>query len=166
VRYSIRIAVPEVRRNGAQQPHVPIQAVLDPATLDEATLLGLLGQYGPVAAEQAEAWFLESIDPTTLSAVSGPKFECKGRYGCEYWTQCRANYIPSVTHSCYVDDCGPARCRTCPEFANELLRNLAIKSWCSYVCMEDGTSNVVAVGAGAISAFRDTFVGALCIPYP
>ncbi|WP_437279989.1 hypothetical protein WME90_05355 [Sorangium sp. So ce375] len=61
---------------------------LDPSTLDDATLMSLIEQYGPAAAELADTWFSENIDSSTVSAVNGPKFECKRTHGCEYWTKC------------------------------------------------------------------------------
>ncbi|WP_437896883.1 hypothetical protein [Sorangium sp. So ce124] len=141
---------------------------LDPSTLDDATLMSLIEQYGPAAAELADTWFSENIDSSMVSAVNGPKFECKRTHGCEYWTKCSLNYIPNVAHSCYVDDCGTAKCSTCPDFVNTLLQNIAIKAWCSYVCTEDGTRtpNIVAVGAGGISPLGNHFIGTFCLPYP
>ncbi|WP_437981243.1 hypothetical protein [Sorangium sp. So ce117] len=58
--------------------------------------------------------------------------------------------------------------RTCPDFVNELLQNIMIRAWCSYVCVKTGTSppEVVAVGAGAISALRNIYFGPVCVPYP
>ncbi|AGP40416.1 hypothetical protein SCE1572_41490 [Sorangium cellulosum So0157-2] len=51
---------------------------------------------------------------------------------------------------------------------NELLQNTVIRSWCSYVCIQIGTSplEVVAVGAGAMSALGGKFFGPICKPYP
>ena len=63
---------------------------------------------------------------------------------------------------------GKAGCGTCPDIVNKLLQNVAIKAWCSYVCVETGTSpaKVVAVGAGGISALKNIFFGPVCISYP
>lgn len=63
---------------------------------------------------------------------------------------------------------GATGCGTCPDIVNKLLQNVAIKAWCSYVCVETGTSpaKVVAVGAGGISALKNIFFGPVCISYP
>ncbi|WP_437648850.1 hypothetical protein [Sorangium sp. So ce362] len=142
-------------------------AQLDPATIDDETLMALLEQYAPGAREQARAW-LSGTDPSTLAYTVMPKYECEGDYGCQIHPRCQQGYIPAVNHRCIIDDCGTAKCRTCPDVVNEILRNVAIRSWCSYVCVQTGTSppEVVAVGAGAISALRNIFFGPICVPYP
>jgi hypothetical protein len=140
---------------------------IDPATLDDETLRALLEQYAPGAMDQARAW-LSGIDPSTLAYTVIPKFECVEQFGCEYSLKCQQGYIPAVNHICVVDDCGKAKCPNCPDFVNEILRNVVIRSWCSYVCVQSATSppKVVAVGAGAISALRNKFFGPICRPYP
>ncbi|MGK3965824.1 hypothetical protein WMF38_16800 [Sorangium sp. So ce118] len=140
---------------------------IDPATLDEETLRALLEQYAPGALEQARAW-LAGVDPSMLAYRVIPKFECEGEYGCEAYPRCQQGYIPAVNHRCIIDDCGKAKCPTCPDFVNELLQNLVIRSWCSYVCVKTATSppEVVAVGAGAMSALGNKFFGPICKPYP
>ncbi|WP_433935468.1 hypothetical protein AB3662_12130 [Sorangium cellulosum] len=142
-------------------------AQLDPTAIDDETLRALLEQYAPGAMEQARAW-LSGTDPAMLAYRVMPKFECERDYGCKYNSPCQQGYIPAVGHLCYVDDCGKAKCPTCPDFVNDLLQNIAIQSWCSYVCVKIGTSppEVVAVGAGAISALRNIFFGPVCMPYP
>ncbi|AUX45763.1 uncharacterized protein SOCE26_072590 [Sorangium cellulosum] len=142
-------------------------AQIDPATIDDETLRALLDQYAPGALEQARAW-LAGIDPSMLAYTVTPKFSCGSQYGCKYTPECQQGHIPAVDHICYVDDCGKARCRTCPDLVNDILQNVVIRSWCSYVCVQTGTSppEVVAVGAGAISALRDSFFGPICAPYP
>ncbi|WP_437793658.1 hypothetical protein [Sorangium sp. So ce693] len=74
---------------------------------------------------------------------------------------------PGAPH-CIINDCGKAKCPTCPDFVNDLLQNIVIRSWCSYVCVKTGTSppEVVAVGAGAISALGNIYFGPVCMPYP
>lgn len=140
---------------------------LDPATLDEEAILALLEQYAPGALEQAEAW-LEGVDPSTLAYTVIPKPECEADYGCKYSSPCQQGHIPSVKHRCFVDDCGKAKCRTCPDIVNTLLQNIMIKAWCSYVCVETGISppKVVAVGAGGVSALKNIFLGPICASYP
>ncbi|XXT22049.1 hypothetical protein WME94_10860 [Sorangium sp. So ce429] len=142
-------------------------AQIDPAAIDDETLRALLEQYAPGALEQARAW-LAGVDPSMLAYRVIPKFECEGEYGCEAYPRCQQGYIPAVNHRCIIDDCGKAKCPTCPDFVNELLQNLVIRSWCSYVCVKTATSppEVVAVGAGAMSALENKFFGPICKPYP
>ncbi|WP_437757883.1 hypothetical protein [Sorangium sp. So ce1389] len=142
-------------------------AQIDPATLDDETLRVLLEQYAPGAMEQARAW-LAGTDPSMLAYSVMPKFECEVDHGCKPYLTCQQGYIPAVNHLCFVDDCGKAKCPTCPDFVNELLQNVVVRSWCSYVCVRTGTSppEVVAVGAGAISALRNIFFGPVCRSYP
>jgi len=136
---------------------------LDPASLDEAALTSLMEEYLPAAEQQAQQW-LSGEDPTMLAYTLKPKFEC-GEQGCAYTAKCKYGYMPEVNHLCFIDDCGPAKCRTCPDWVNDLLQNLAIKTWCSYVCVQTGTSppKVVAVGAGGVSKLFDVFVGPICM---
>lgn len=136
---------------------------LDPMTLDEAALADLLQQAMPLAAEEADIW-LATLDPAAAELSFSIKWEC-GREGCKNPTPC-GYFPPPVDHYCYVDDCGSAACRNCPEWVAERLKGLVWKTWCSYVCIEINTSppKVVAVGAGAVSAFKGNFVGPLCFP--
>ncbi|WP_437769771.1 hypothetical protein WME77_23335 [Sorangium sp. So ce764] len=136
---------------------------LDPMTLDEAALVELLQQAMPLAAEEANRW-LATLDPAASELSFFIKWEC-GREGCKNPTPC-AYFPPPVDHYCYVDDCGSAACRNCPEWVAERLKGLVWKTWCSYVCIEVNTSppKVVATGAGAVSAFKGNFVGPLCFP--
>jgi hypothetical protein len=138
---------------------------LDPSTLDDAAIADLMEQYGPAIEEQAASWF-SGIEQSNLTYTKMPKYECVQQYGCKHPATCQYKYIPPVDHLCLIDDCGKAKCRNCPDFVNDLLQNVVIKAWCSYVCVETGTSppKVVAVGAGGISAFKGNFIGLLCIP--
>lgn len=138
---------------------------LDPETVDEVALQALVEQHLPAAVEQAKIW-MNDLDLTALPLSVTPKFECEEQYGCAYRMPCAMAYIPSVKHLCFVDDCGPGKCGTCPELVNMLLRNIALKAWCSYVCIEMSTSppKIVAVGAGGVSAFKSVFIGPACVP--
>ena len=138
---------------------------LDPSTLDDAAIEALMEQYGPDVEQTAASWFA-GIDQSNLTYTKVPKYECVEQYGCKYVAKCEHNYIPPVNHNCWIDDCGVAKCRSCPDWVNDLLKNIIITAWCSYVCTEDGSSppKVVAVGAGGISKFKGNFVGLLCIP--
>lgn len=140
---------------------------LDPAALDEEELLALIEQYLPGAVEQASSW-LDGVDPSMLAYTVNPKPECVDQ-GCEYSKKCQPPFhIPEVNHRCFIDDCGPARCRTCPDWINNILQNIAHKTWCSYVCVQTATTppKVVAVGAGFVSKFFGLFGGPFCVPYP
>jgi hypothetical protein len=139
---------------------------IDPATLDEEALLALLARYAPGALEQADAR-LEGADPSPMEYKVIPKPECEEQ-GCAYSPVCQQNYIPSVKHRCFVDNCGKSGCGGCPDIVNKLLQNVVIKTWCSYVCVESGTSppKVVAVGAGGVSALKNIFFGPICVSYP
>lgn len=138
---------------------------LDPAGIDDTTLLALMEQYAPAAADQTDLW-LQSVDP--LASAPPPIFkpECIDPGGCAWQPKCEYGYNPGVGHRCIVNDCGPAKCSWCPSWVPELLKGLAFKSWCSYVCVRTGVSSppVVAVGAGAISLFGGHFVGPVCMP--
>jgi hypothetical protein len=139
---------------------------LDPATLDEATLTQLMEQYAPAAAAEADAW-LASIDPSMLPLAVTPRFECQQQFGCESTVPCLYKVgLPEVPHLCYVVDCGAAKCPLCPPGVADLLKNIIVKAWCSYVCVEIGTvpPKTYAVGAGGISKFQGSFVGPICVP--
>jgi hypothetical protein len=139
---------------------------LDPENLDVDALIALLNEYAPDAVQQANAW-LDGVDPSALAYTVIPKPECVDQ-GCEYSPKCQQGHIPDVSHRCYVDDCGPAKCRSCPDWVNNILQNIAFKTWCSYVCVQTATSppKVVAVGAGFISKLLGIYVGPICAPYP
>ncbi|XXT21426.1 hypothetical protein WME94_07670 [Sorangium sp. So ce429] len=137
---------------------------LDPATLDEATLAQLVEQYLPVAAAEADRW-LATLDPAALPLAVIPRTECLKDFRCPFSLPCKY-FGPPVDHLCYVTDCDNARCRPCPDIFGELLTHLVYKSWCSYTCVQTGTSppKVVAVGIGAITYFGEEFVGPWCLP--
>ncbi|WP_437731543.1 hypothetical protein [Sorangium sp. So ce1335] len=57
-----------------------------------------------------------------------------------------------LDHNCWVDDCGDARCKPCPDWFPEIFKKLVLNAWCSYVCTEPVTDGkVVAVGASGVS---------------
>ncbi|AGP34588.1 hypothetical protein [Sorangium cellulosum] len=135
-------------------------AGLDPSTLDESAIEQLMEQFLPAAAAEADAW-LATLDPSMLSASFEPRIQCKKEHGCAYLTQCKYN-APPIDHNCWVTDCGKSRCSLCPDWVADLLQSLVLTSWCAYVCTENGTHNVVAIGAGGISRFKGDFVGPIC----
>jgi len=67
---------------------------------------------------------------------------------------------------CFVNDCGDAKCTSCPDWFPDVLKKLILSAWCSYVCVEPNVAypKVVAVGAGGVSAFKGFFVGPYCFP--
>lgn len=94
-----------------------------------------------------------------------PNFACSDQ-GCATNARCVAG-APAVRHMCYVDACGDAGCRGCPSWVAEILKHIVVKTWCSYVCVQTGTSppKTVAIGAGAVSSFKGVFVGPFCVSY-
>lgn len=108
-----------------------------------------------------QACFDESIREMTVT----PNFACSDQ-GCATNARCVMG-APAVRHMCYVDACGDAGCRGCPSWVADVLKHIAFKTWCSYVCVQTGTSplKVVAVGAGAVSSFKGAFIGPFCISY-
>lgn len=139
---------------------------IDPASLDDAMVIALLRQYMPTPAEQSDLW-LTSIDPSTIQGGGViSKDSCIEQYGCPWKTKCKYGFDPGVGHSCTVTDCGLSKCNSCPGWILELLKRLAIKSWCAYVCVKTGVTSppVVAVGAGGISSLGGHFIGTFCTP--
>jgi hypothetical protein len=136
---------------------------LDPASLDEATLLALMEQYMPAAVEQTDLW-LESVSSSSFPPAPIPKYECEGDYGCQLNPKCKYGFDPGVNHQCVIVDCGPSRCSWCPSWVLEILNHLVYKNWCAYVCVQTGTTNAptVAVAAGGVSSFGGYFVGPIC----
>ena len=125
------------------------------------------------AMEQDPAWQvdpasngLKSVDPSLLPASVVPKHQCLEDYGCEYQPKCATGgFIPDVNYLCFVTDCGPSKCSSCPDWVNDRLKSLVIKAWCAYVCVQTGTSppKEVAIGAAGISALRSKFIGPFCL---
>jgi hypothetical protein len=132
----------------------------DPSTLDETALEQLMQQYLPAASASADAW-LATLDPSVLTTSIEPRIQCTEEYGCPYKAKCKYN-APAVWHNCWVTDCGKSRCSICPDWIADLLKSLVLTSWCAYVCTENATNKVVAIGAGGISAFKGYFVGPIC----
>ena len=136
---------------------------LDPATTDEATIVGLMEQYAPGAEVAVNAW-LASIDPSTLPLAVAPKVECQSDpFRCDFSTTCRNEPYASLTHRCYITDCGVAKCSACPDWFPDGFKKNLLKSWCAYVCVEQNVVNpkVVAVGAGGVSQINQ-FVQPYC----
>ncbi|XXT16159.1 hypothetical protein WME94_38605 [Sorangium sp. So ce429] len=131
---------------------------LAPETLDEGTLRSLVETYAPWALQEAEAW-IATIDPAMLpEAPSGHvvRNECAVEYGCPYTHKVRSK-AKQRWAVCGLNDCGDGRCRPCPEWFGPFSK-LAMKGWCSYVCLVDadvvGSAGTVI---GALHAFQVSF---------
>jgi hypothetical protein len=135
----------------------------EPANLDDATVVALMEQYMPSVTDQTNQW-LAGADPSTIQAGVIPKTECI-EDGCEWQPKCKYGFDPGVSHRCIITDCGASKCSWCPSWVPELLKNLSVKSWCAYVCVQTGIPSppVVAIGVGGISSFGGNFVGPICI---
>lgn len=123
-----------------------------PESLDETTLSMLVESYLPWAMEQSDAW-VATMDPAFLPALPMGyivKYECADEFGCPYshkvWSKSKQRWTV-----CEPNDCGDGRCKPCPEWFGSL-SNLAIKGWCSYVCMVG--AEVVGSAGTIISSFR------------
>ncbi|HTN82381.1 MAG TPA: hypothetical protein VL242_01785, partial [Sorangium sp.] len=108
---------------------------LAPEALDEATLSMLVERYLPWALGQADAW-VATVDPALLPALPMGyvvRYECADEFGCPYshkvWSRSKQRWAV-----CGPNDCGDGRCKPCPEWFGSFA-NLAIKGWCSYVCL-------------------------------
>jgi hypothetical protein len=138
---------------------------LDPATVDNAALYSLMGQYAPTSAAVVDEW-LATFDPTKLPITSWtPKSGCGSQYGCAYAADCQNEPYQSIPHRCFVVDCGDAKCKSCPSWFPDTLKYVLLKSWCAYVCVEANVTSpkVIAVGAGGVSRFKDEFLGPYCV---
>lgn len=101
---------------------------IDPATLDEATWRQLMEQYMPLAEAEAERW-LSTMDPSTPPLMDNqPRWECTEQWSCAYVTKCRNEPYASLSHNCWVNDCGDARCKPCPDWFPEFLKELIMHS--------------------------------------
>ncbi|KYG02312.1 hypothetical protein BE21_55045 [Sorangium cellulosum] len=123
-----------------------------PESLDEMALSMLVERYLPWALEQADAW-VATMDPAFLPALPMGyivRYECADEFGCPYshkvWSRSKQRWAV-----CGPNDCGDGRCKPCPEWFGSLA-NLAVKGWCSYVCIVD--AEVVGSAGTIISSFR------------
>lgn len=137
---------------------------LDLATVDEATMNSLMEQNAPLAEAVVNNW-LASVDPSTLTPVNAkPRFECSlDPFDCLDRTTCLCPpFYSTIKHVCYVEDCGISQCSSCPDWFPDILKSPLVRSWCAYVCIEEGVTypKVVAVGAGGIVA--GIFSGPFC----
>lgn len=138
---------------------------LDPATVDNAALYGLMDQYAPTSAMAVDDW-LATLDPSMLPIASWtPKNECGSLHGCSYAADCQNEPYASHAHRCFVTDCGDAKCKSCPSWFPDKLKYLLLKSWCAYVCVEVNVTSpkIIAVGAAGVSRFNDVLVGPFCV---
>jgi hypothetical protein len=118
----------------------------DPTT--QAAILNLMGQDSSTADATVTSWLM-SIDPSTIQAGIVPKYECTD-LGCPYRGKCMNSGTSwnGISHSCFVTDCGSAKCTKCPQWFPDTLKYLVFKSWCAYVCIQTGITDppVVAIG--------------------
>ncbi len=139
---------------------------IDPTTMDETAFLAFMEQYGPNAQAAIEQW-MATLDPSMIPPTAVyPPYKCTDEFGCAYKTTCMNEPFASMNHLCFVNDCGDAKCSSCPDWFPDFLKKLILSAWCSYVCVEANVAypKVVAVGAGGVSAFKGIFVGAYCFP--
>ncbi|XXX78577.1 hypothetical protein WMF30_07360 [Sorangium sp. So ce134] len=116
-----------------------------------------------MAAAEADRW-LATLDPAALPLAVIPRTECIEEFGCPFRLPCKY-FGPPVSHQCYVADCADAKCRQCPEIFGEIASHLVYKSWCTYLCVQTGTSppKVVADGIVFMTYFGNEPAGPFCI---
>ncbi|AGP34352.1 hypothetical protein [Sorangium cellulosum] len=126
--------------------------IVDPATIDDETLLRLIEENAPLAWEMAEQW-VASLDPTTLSygypikvECMAPPFLCNSSVSCDF------------AKVCILDDCGDGKCKPCPDTWG--LGNLITDGWCTYTCYVGNDGDI----AGAAITFRPR-IGSHIVPW-
>lgn len=102
--------------------------IVDPDTVDEATLEQLYTEYASIAIDQAITWG-QSIEPSAIStAWNTVNFTCEEEpYTCPRKDYCSFGGEPVL---CVINECGTGPCESCPW----PLKNLLFKSWCAYGC--------------------------------
>jgi hypothetical protein len=118
---------------GTVQEEAALQG-LDSNNIDEATMQQLIDDAWPGALAQADAW-TSTLDPAVLLPQSNIG-ECLD-LGCPNSIVCDSKYYNKQI-PCFIQACGDAKCKACPDWFGPL-KNMLIKYWCSYVCM-DGTA--------------------------
>jgi hypothetical protein len=137
-----------------------MDAMLSSSTVDlsdPAALAAAFERDAPTAEREVDAW-LGTIDASTLSTVvNNPRYECTEKYGCPYTASCiNEGSWPIESTVCYVNDCGDAKCRACPDWFPPTLKRLVFTSWCAYVCTASNykvSPPVVAQGAIGITSW-------------
>jgi hypothetical protein len=127
---------------------------LDPSSVDQATLEALVPQLAPTAEATVNTW-LSTIDSSTIqTAGNQPNWECTDKIKCPYVAKCSNAPYSGIPHLCWVNNCGSAKCTTCPSWFPDDLKTLTIGAWCAYICMDKSSpQKIVAVGAGGVTIF-------------
>ena len=129
--------------------------VLDPTTVDAATLQQLFDQSAPAANSAALAW-MSAIDETALPA-SGPypKFECM-----DPPNNCKPTEICPLGDGavCTVTGCGKGKCPWC-----DLFGGLIYDGYCTYACMQN--TKYWGYGFNLRTRFAKGWTGFACFPF-
>jgi hypothetical protein len=113
---------------------------------DPAAFAAAFEQDAPMAEIAVDAW-LPTVDPSAIPAATyGGRYDCTEKYGCSYSARClNPGSWPSEGTTCWVDNCGSAKCTGCPDVFPDFVKATFVKSWCAYVCTVPPTK-VVAAG--------------------
>ena len=133
---------------------------LGPGIVDQATLDALVQQLAPTAEATVNTW-LSTIDSSTIqTAGNQPDWECTDKLKCPYVRKCSNAPYNGIPHNCWVNTCGSAKCKSCPDWLPESFKTIYLKSWCGYVCTDNSfPQKIVAAGLGGVTQFSDR-------PYP
>ena len=156
--HSLRASATAYLVQGAVEQAAELQG-LDPETIDPATMQQMIDAVFPDAAEQADAW-VSTLDPTLFDAQVYPApAECYDM-GCPATVLCDSvHYKKKIL--CGLRACGDGKCSTCPDWFGPL-KNLFIRAWCSYVCMDGAT--VVGSAGLVITRPFDTQIQFCLVP--
>jgi len=133
---------------------------VDPSIVDQAALDALVQQLAPTTEATVNTWF-GALNPAMIqTAGNQPNWECTDKLKCPYKRKCSNAPYSGITHSCWVNNCGSAKCKSCPDWFPEDIKTLYIKSWCAYACVDNSSpQKIVAAGVGGVTYFNDA-------PYP
>ncbi|WP_437585759.1 hypothetical protein [Sorangium sp. So ce1000] len=131
--------------------------VVDPASVDEATIQQLLDTYVPIAVDQAISW-AQSVDPSTVPAAwNTVNFACEEEpYTCPRKDYCSFGAEPVL---CVINECGQGPCPSCPWPLN----NLVFKAWCVYGCGRG--DKYVGAAFRLITRFPSRLGEFTCLPF-
>ncbi len=133
---------------------------LDPSLVDQATIDALASQLAPTAEATVNTWLGALNSSMIQTAGNQPNWECTDKFKCPYVRKCWNAPYSSMPHNCWVNNCGSAKCTSCPSWFPEELKTLYIKNWCAYVCTDNSyPQKITATGVGGVTHFSDT-------PYP
>lgn len=129
--------------------------VLDPTTVDEATLQQLFDQVAPIANDAALAWM------ATADAASLPIEGIYSKYECaDPPTNCKPHERCPLGDgaTCVVTGCGKGKCPWC-----DLFGGLMYDGYCTYGCMQ-GTK-YSGYGFNLHTRFGNGWNGFVCFPF-